>query len=106
MRFFTTDLYGQTLLDPSAPERRRLLESVIRPGPDVDYPDVYLSHAEGMTLIYREGGIMVCESPEGFLDLLREVGLEEAGRIWDLLVNEDWLALRQLRWERVEVEED
>lgn len=99
MRYYTTDLYGQTLVDPSAAERLWLLRSVGPSDGEVDHPDVILTHRNGPSLIYREGGFLLRESESGELDLLRGVPVDEANRIWDMLVTEDMAALAALPWE-------
>lgn len=99
MRYYTTDLYGQTLVDPSPGERLSILQSVVQPDPDIDYPDVHLTHRDGPTLIYREGGFLVREHESGEVEVLRAVSVERASRIWDLLVAEDFAALEALPWE-------
>lgn len=98
MRFYTTDMYGQTLVDPSPEERLKLLRSVGHPEPDVDHPDVILTHRDGPALIYREGGILLRERESGELELLAAVPVEEANRIWNLLVAGDMAALAALPW--------
>lgn len=98
MRFYTTDLYGRTLIDPSEKERRSILASVSRPDSDVDHPDVYLSHSTGATLIYRQGGVLLRETEAGELYLMSDVSPERAEEIWTMLVDEAWADLAALPW--------
>lgn len=98
MRLYTTDLYGRTLIDPSDKERRRVLLSVLEPDSAIDYPDVYLSHSTGVTLIYRQGGTLIRETETGDLYLMTDISPARAEEIWNLLAKEKWADLQALPW--------
>jgi hypothetical protein len=106
MRFYSTDVYGQTLMDPGPAARRNLLKSVLEPDSDVDYAEVYLTHRDGPTVSYRDGGDLLKEDLNGKLSLLRGVDSEFAALVWEQLACEQWDALEAHPWTQVSLDEE
>jgi hypothetical protein len=98
MKYFTTDLYGVTLVDPDADQRLDVLETA---GKSIgeDYPDVYLTVAGSEPVLgYRKGGYLLWEEGGEVTRYLGNVDTNEAARIWSLLVDGDVSALEELPW--------
>lgn len=98
MEFFTTDLDGVTVINPSKEERRRVLESVIE-DPDADYPEVYLTTDDGTVLGYRTGGVIFEEEDGEIVRLMADVSVDAAEKVWTALVTGRRDALEDLPWD-------
>ena len=97
MEFFTTDLEGVTRINPDEDARRAILESVLA-GPDADYPEVYLTSADGVVLGYRAGGMLFQEEDGDIIRLIRGVDAGLAARAWTWLAAGNGEALEGLPW--------
>lgn len=99
MRYFTTDLYGVTLVDPDADQRLDVLEAS-EESMGEDYPDVYVTVVGVQPVLgYRKGGYLLWEEDGEVTRYLSHVDTGEASRIWSLLVNGELAALKELPWQ-------
>lgn len=97
MQFFTTDADGLTLVDPGEAQRRRILETVEEDA-DADYPEVYLTFADGLVLGYRQGGYLSWEESGELVRVAGPVNLQTAIKAWNYAVCGDLASLRALPW--------
>jgi hypothetical protein len=105
MKYFTTDLYGVTLVDPDADQRFDVLETS-EESMGEDYPDVYLTVVGAEPVLgYRKGGYLLWEEGGEVTRCLGQVDTREAARIWSLLVHGEVAALEKLPWEMADAED-
>ena len=98
-RYYTTDAEGLTEFEPGERRLRALLSSL--DDPDLDYPDVTLSHASGWSVTAHAGGLVVLENlerPDRSARHRRGLTNPEILAIWNLLAAGDLTALEQLPW--------
>lgn len=98
MGFFTTDLDGVTLINPSEEERRGILRSVLD-DPDADYPEVYLTTDDGEVIGYRSGSVLFQEEDGEIVRVIRDADIDTAARAWTMLAAGNAEALDSLPWQ-------
>ena len=101
MEFFTTDLDGLTLINPSREDRRRILESVQK-DPDADYPEVYLTTEDGTVIGYRTGGVLFQEEDGEISRIITDASVDAAEKVWTALATGREDALEDLPWDYLE----
>lgn len=100
MDYFTTDIDGLSLINPSEEEMRGLLEAA-EATPDADYPEVYLTNAEEDVIGYRCGGTLFLEEAGEIVRIIRGVSLSGALRAWVSFAKGETETVESLPWERL-----
>lgn len=101
MEYFTTDLEGLTLLNPTEAQLRAVLQSVMD-DPEADYPEVYLTTAAGEVMGFGAHGLLFQEEDGEIVRVIRGVGLEDALHAWQALAGGQLETLEALPWKRVD----
>ncbi|MGV3661957.1 MAG: hypothetical protein ACO1TE_17365 [Prosthecobacter sp.] len=101
MSFYAIERWGESEDLPSEERMRGLLATLDIPDPE--HPDVSLSHEDGWTLSFHEGGLAVWENVEN-LDLeprhMSDVSREDALRWWLMLSKGDMESIERLPWKQ------
>ena len=98
MKYFSTDLGGVTLIEPDASRMRQILDTVANC--TEDYPEVFLTHSSGITISYRNGGILIREENEEVTGTLAGIHVEAALEAWQLLASNNLEELDGLPWNK------
>jgi len=100
MDYFTTDIDGLTLINPSEEEIRGILEAA-EASPDADYPEAYLTNAGEEVIGYRAGGTLFIEEGGEIVRIIRGVSITSALRAWLSFAKDGVESIRSLPWERI-----
>ena len=84
-------------MNPGRALRQEILSSVDQPG-EADYPEVFLTSANGIVLGYRSGGILIWEEEGEVRKSLPGIDLEAAAGAWSALAENDLGTLEKLPW--------
>lgn len=96
----TTDLHGETRINPDLRQMRAVLDS-LKDAADCDFPDVSLTHSSGWAITINQDWIAVLErvpddgTPPAFLETR---GLTAALELWQLLADGKIEAVLARRW--------
>lgn len=101
MEFFTTDLDGVTLINPTLEEQRAVLRTVLD-DPDADYPEVYLTTDNGDVIGYRSGGVLFQEEDGEIARVIPDVDIDTAAKAWAWLSRGNFDELDTLPWQSAE----
>ena len=102
MKFFTTDPYGITLVEPSAEQREAVLRSVIEDPEPEDFPEAYLSGPGGVVVGYRSDGCLLYEAAGTVVRYRPHTDVQTAMAAWNLLIRADWNGLDKMNWKSIE----
>jgi len=95
---FATDLHGVTYPRPTEEDLRMVLDS-LEDADIVADPEVWLSMPNGITLGYRDTGIVLWEEDDVVTHLLRDQTSDAVLKIWLKALAGEWAAIWALGWE-------
>lgn len=102
MKFFTTDAYGLTLVEPNAQQRKSVLESVLEDADEAEFPEAYLSGLNGKVIGFRADGCLFYEESGTVTRYMLDIDLNTAMVAWNLLIDADWNQLDKMDWKSIE----
>ena len=102
MKFFTTDQYGITLVEPTAEQREAVLRSILEDPESADFPEAYLSGPGGVVVGYRSDGSLLYEASGTVTRYRPDTNLQTAMTAWTLLIKADWNGLDKMNWKSIE----
>ncbi len=102
MKFFSTDPHGTTIVEPTADQRRMVLQSVLDEADQADFPEAYLSGANGIVIGYRCDGCLLWEESGTITRYLPGVDVDGAMSAWNLLVERNWNQLDSMDWKSIQ----
>lgn len=103
-RYYTTDPYGVTLIEPDIQQMRTVISS-LEDAEDEPHPDATLSHESGWVIGYSGKGVATLEytgngDGEASVLFMREVTPRRALEIWSHLAAGRIETVRSLNWVR------